>query len=231
MKPLEICDRIVRVHSNAGERVVIPFGGSGSEIVAAARLGRRVNAYETCAEYYAIIQRRLVGHGILSADVLPVGLDLVTGKEPEVVNDEPNGESGWEGAADGLARDGRNSSGFKGVYKQGTHWVAKAMQGGILKNLGRRRFDTAKEAAQCYAFHAASMQDENMSKAQAVKLARQGDGNPLLPVQVPELPREAIGHAEQSQVVEVQEGGLDKALPHHAALPSTSRSCMQRHKY
>ena len=36
MKPLKICERLVSVHSNKGETVLIPFGGSGSECVAAA---------------------------------------------------------------------------------------------------------------------------------------------------------------------------------------------------
>ena len=35
MKPLKICERLVQVHSARGEVVVIPFGGSGSECVAA----------------------------------------------------------------------------------------------------------------------------------------------------------------------------------------------------
>ena len=36
MKPLQICERIVKVHSDAGGCVLVPFGGSGSEVVASS---------------------------------------------------------------------------------------------------------------------------------------------------------------------------------------------------
>ena len=44
MKPLKLCERLLLVHSNPGDAVVIPFGGSGSEAVAAALASRRVVA-------------------------------------------------------------------------------------------------------------------------------------------------------------------------------------------
>ena len=36
MKPLQICERIVKVHSDAGGCVLVPFGGSGSEVLASS---------------------------------------------------------------------------------------------------------------------------------------------------------------------------------------------------
>jgi DNA modification methylase len=63
MKPLKLCERIVAVHSNRRDSVLVPFGGSGSEVVAAARLGRQVLAFELEPQYHAIILRRLGGHG------------------------------------------------------------------------------------------------------------------------------------------------------------------------
>ena len=40
MKPLMLCERLIAVHSNAGDRVIIPFAGSGSEVLTGAKLGR-----------------------------------------------------------------------------------------------------------------------------------------------------------------------------------------------
>ncbi|EOD27270.1 hypothetical protein EMIHUDRAFT_205290 [Emiliania huxleyi CCMP1516] len=71
MKPLQICERIVKVHSDAGGCVLVPFGGSGSEVVAAARLGRHCIGFEVEPQYHRLILRRLVGHGLLPAEALP----------------------------------------------------------------------------------------------------------------------------------------------------------------
>jgi hypothetical protein len=65
MKPLKICERLIAVHSNVGETVLVPFGGSGSEVVAAAAAGRGVITYETEKEYYEIVLRRLHAKGYL----------------------------------------------------------------------------------------------------------------------------------------------------------------------
>ncbi|KOO34711.1 DNA adenine methyltransferase [Chrysochromulina tobinii] len=61
MKPLRICDRIVGIHSNVGDTVLVPFGGSGSECVAVGAAGRKLVAYEQEAEYHRIIVRRMKG--------------------------------------------------------------------------------------------------------------------------------------------------------------------------
>ena len=60
MKPLPLCQRLVRAHTNAGD----PFAGSGLELVAAAKLGRRVIAFEKEEEYVQLVRRRADGHGI-----------------------------------------------------------------------------------------------------------------------------------------------------------------------
>jgi len=67
MKPLSLCARHVCVHTDPDDLVVVPFGGSGSEIVAAATHGRRVVGFETQAEYATLIARRLAGHGLADA--------------------------------------------------------------------------------------------------------------------------------------------------------------------
>jgi DNA modification methylase len=58
-KPLTLSRRLVEHFSNAGELVVVPFGGSGSECVAAMQLGRRFLAAEINAEYVEIARHRL----------------------------------------------------------------------------------------------------------------------------------------------------------------------------
>ena len=50
-KPLSICDRIVKVHSNEEDVVFIPFAGSGSEIESCIRNNRKYIASEINNEY------------------------------------------------------------------------------------------------------------------------------------------------------------------------------------
>lgn len=64
MKPLMLCERLVAVHSNPGDRVIIPFAGSGSEVLMAAKLGREVIGYETDASYIELMKARFAGHGV-----------------------------------------------------------------------------------------------------------------------------------------------------------------------
>ena len=64
MKPMMLCERLVNVHSNAGDVVVIPFAGSGSEILVAAKLDREVIGYETQNEYIELMKARFAGHGL-----------------------------------------------------------------------------------------------------------------------------------------------------------------------
>ena len=62
MKPLDLCARLVRVHSNPDDTVLVPFAGSGSELVAACRLGRLAVGFEKESEYVGLCQRRFAGH-------------------------------------------------------------------------------------------------------------------------------------------------------------------------
>lgn len=69
MKPLALCERLIRVHSNEEDLVLIPFAGSGSEMVVAAKLNRNVIGYELEESYVSLMKRRFAGHG-LSSDVV-----------------------------------------------------------------------------------------------------------------------------------------------------------------
>jgi DNA modification methylase len=64
MKPLPLCDHLVKLYSNPGGVVVVPFAGSGSELLSAAKLGRNAVGAEVSAEYCALIERRFAGHGV-----------------------------------------------------------------------------------------------------------------------------------------------------------------------
>lgn len=58
-KPLSISERIVRHFSNEGDTILIPFAGSGSECVAAKKLGRNFIGFELNSDYINIANERL----------------------------------------------------------------------------------------------------------------------------------------------------------------------------
>lgn len=59
MKPLPLCDRLILAHSNRDDLVVVPFAGSGSEMISCIRLRRRCVGFESNSEYAAIATARL----------------------------------------------------------------------------------------------------------------------------------------------------------------------------
>ena len=64
MKPLALCDHLVKLYSNPGGTVVVPFAGSGSELLSAAKLRRNAVGAEVSVEYCSLIKRRFAGHGV-----------------------------------------------------------------------------------------------------------------------------------------------------------------------
>ena len=60
-KPQDICQRIIKASSNENDNVLIPFAGSGSEIVACEELKRNWVAFEIEDSYIEIINKRLDG--------------------------------------------------------------------------------------------------------------------------------------------------------------------------
>jgi DNA modification methylase len=61
-KPLELFARPMRVHTKRGDLVLEPFGGSGSQLVAAAKEGRRCHAMEISPAFCDVIRRRWTGY-------------------------------------------------------------------------------------------------------------------------------------------------------------------------
>ncbi|MCB8922997.1 MAG: site-specific DNA-methyltransferase [Ardenticatenaceae bacterium] len=64
-KPLEVFEIPMRQHTRPGDVCYEPFSGSGSQIIAGERLGRRVYAMEIAPEYVAVaLQRYLDATGV-----------------------------------------------------------------------------------------------------------------------------------------------------------------------
>lgn len=59
MKPLDLCETLIRTHSHEDDTVVVPFAGSGSELVAGTRAGRRMIGFELDETYVALCRTRL----------------------------------------------------------------------------------------------------------------------------------------------------------------------------
>jgi site-specific DNA-methyltransferase (adenine-specific) len=70
-KPLGILERIVRVHSNAGDTVLDFFAGSGTTGEAAARHGRSFVMVDESAAAVAVMEKRLAHHSPRREDLPP----------------------------------------------------------------------------------------------------------------------------------------------------------------
>jgi len=64
-KPQDICQRIIKASSNENDNVLIPFAGSGSEIVGCKELKRNCIAFEIESKYIEIIKQRTNDAGTL----------------------------------------------------------------------------------------------------------------------------------------------------------------------
>jgi DNA modification methylase len=60
-KPTEIFEWPISWHTTPGDFVYEPFCGSGSQLIAAAKLGRRCLAMELAPEFVDVIRRRWTG--------------------------------------------------------------------------------------------------------------------------------------------------------------------------
>ena len=62
--PVELPEQLIRLYTFKGDLVLDPLMGSGSALVAAARLGRRYVGYDLDAQYVEIARRRVAEEGV-----------------------------------------------------------------------------------------------------------------------------------------------------------------------
>lgn len=74
--PEQLLGRVIRACSSPGEIVLDPFGGSGTTLAVAKKLGRRYVGFELSPQYAASIQSRL--DGITAGDPLTGAADPLT---------------------------------------------------------------------------------------------------------------------------------------------------------
>ncbi|MDQ3978155.1 MAG: site-specific DNA-methyltransferase [Actinomycetota bacterium] len=67
--PVELPEQLIRLYTFRGDLVLDPFMGSGSALVAAARLGRRYVGYDLDPEYVATARRRVAEEGAGEAPI------------------------------------------------------------------------------------------------------------------------------------------------------------------
>ena len=60
--PLELANRLIRMFSFSGDRILDPFGGTGTTALAAIRAGRSSITYEVEPEYLRLIRTKLTSH-------------------------------------------------------------------------------------------------------------------------------------------------------------------------
>jgi DNA modification methylase len=114
--PVELPERLIRLYTYTGDLVLDPFMGSGSTLVAAARLGRRIVGYDLDPTYVDIARLRVRDEGS-SAPPPAIELDA---PEPEPAGDSIDfqARASREGkAAQTLAEELLRETGFTIVAK------------------------------------------------------------------------------------------------------------------
>lgn len=69
--PAELPEQLIRLYTFKDDLVLDPFMGSGSALVAAARLGRRFAGYDLDRDYVEIARRRVEAEQVVAPAVLP----------------------------------------------------------------------------------------------------------------------------------------------------------------
>jgi site-specific DNA-methyltransferase (adenine-specific) len=113
--PVELPERLIRLYTYEGDLVLDPFMGSGSALVAAARLGRRFVGYDLDPTYVDIARLRVRDEG-----TAPVGPPEIATREPETGDDSADfqARASREGkAAQALAEELLIATGFTIVAK------------------------------------------------------------------------------------------------------------------
>lgn len=120
--PVELPDRIIRLYTFADDLILDPFMGSGSSLVAAAKLGRRYIGYDLDPTFVAIARHRVAQECEAVEPVLRPPDDALDGLRPDItvpeavanpVEDDFQRRATREGkAAQRLAEDVLTAAGF-----------------------------------------------------------------------------------------------------------------------
>lgn len=113
--PVELPEQLIRLYTFADDLVLDPFMGSGSSLVAAARLGRRYAGYDLDPDYVGIARRRVADEVVVAAPDHAAPDDA--GSDDVVVPDEELDDlrtlASSEGkAAQRLAQEALEGAGF-----------------------------------------------------------------------------------------------------------------------
>ena len=205
--PVELPEQLIRLYTFRDDLVLDPFMGSGSALVAAARLGRRYVGYDTDAAYVEIARQRVA--------------EVLAGPEPVLVDTRPldDGKGAQKLAEHALAQAGfaitrRNqriprtgvSVTFAAIDMAGDTWFFDVVGTRTSHRGGLRRIDAVWKA---------------LGRAHAVRGRGAGDGTPLvlLTTDLPPRPSEgdtalrAAGPAAFFDAIDVQsEDGLARLL-------------------
>jgi site-specific DNA-methyltransferase (adenine-specific) len=115
--PVELPERLIRLYTYTGDLVLDPFMGSGSTLVAAARLARRIVGYDLDPTYVDIARLRVRDEGALNEGP---AIERVSSTPPEAAGDSADfqARASREGkAAQALAEELLKETGFTIVAK------------------------------------------------------------------------------------------------------------------
>ncbi|QGG95961.1 DNA-methyltransferase [Actinomarinicola tropica] len=154
--PVELPEQLIRLYTYAGDLVLDPFMGSGSTLVAAARLDRRYVGYDLDPEYAEIARRRVAeeadgaarGATHAAADdddepgeVAPVGEAAAAGMAASRLAVEALRAAGFEVQAEGRKLPRTSTTGtILADDRRGRRWHVRvagphvAHRGGLLRN-------------------------------------------------------------------------------------------------
>ena len=113
--PVELPEQLIRLYTFTGDLVLDPFMGSGSALVAAARLGRRYVGYDLDPAYVEIAQRRVTEEQLSPTEEVPAAprAAIAPGPTELVENQNFQSRATQEGkAAQKLAEQLLSEAGF-----------------------------------------------------------------------------------------------------------------------
>jgi site-specific DNA-methyltransferase (adenine-specific) len=210
--PVELPEQLIRLYTYEDDLVLDPFMGSGSALVAAARLGRRYVGYDTDAGYVEIARRR-VEDAVRRRSTDPVPLD--EGRTAVQLAEAALDDAGFtiEARDQRIAKTGVAVS-FVATDAAGATWLFDVAGGLASHRRGLLRNDAVWRA---------------LGRACALQRARAGAPLVLLTSAVPRRPGEgdtalrAAGPATVFDVVDVLADEARERLRHYAKGGATDR--------